>query len=60
MNNLYASTLSALSRHLRQFWRELQFTLAALEIGSRAVGLADNRQLVRDLAARAASLYPHS
>jgi hypothetical protein len=60
MNNLYAFTVSALPRQLRQYWRELKFTLAALEIGSRAVGLADNRQLVRDLAARAASLYPNN
>jgi hypothetical protein len=44
-------------RYLQNFVRALKFTLAALAIGSRTVPLADNRQLVRDLAARAACLY---
>jgi hypothetical protein len=37
--------------------RAIRFTLAALAIGSRAVGLADNSRLRRDLSARARLLY---
>jgi hypothetical protein len=44
----------------RNLLRDFKFTLAALAIGSQTVALADNRQLVRDLAARAATLYGDS
>jgi hypothetical protein len=54
MNKLFPP---ARTSRLWHFLREVRFVLAALEIGSRAVPLADNRPLVRDLAARAASLY---
>jgi hypothetical protein len=37
--------------------RALRFMLAALAIGSRTLGLADNSQLGRDLSARARLLY---
>jgi hypothetical protein len=37
--------------------RALNFAFAALVIGSRSVPLADNSQLLRDLAGRAARLY---
>jgi hypothetical protein len=37
--------------------REFQLILAALAIGSRTLGLADNSQLRRDLSARARLLY---
>ena len=37
--------------------RALRFMLAALAIGSRTVGLADNSELRRDLSARARFLY---
>jgi hypothetical protein len=37
--------------------RAFRFMLAALAIGSRTVALADNRQLRRDLSARARLLY---
>ena len=56
MNKL--QTAAAAPRpYLTNFVREVKFTLSALAIGSRTVPLADNRQLVRDLAARAACLY---
>jgi hypothetical protein len=41
----------------RNLLRDFKFTLSALAIGSQTVALADNRQLVRDLAARAVTLY---
>jgi hypothetical protein len=37
--------------------RAFRFMLAALAIGSRTLGLADNSQLRRDLSARARLLY---
>lgn len=37
--------------------RALRFMLAALAIGSRTLGLADNSELRRDLSARAGLLY---
>jgi hypothetical protein len=40
--------------------RALKFAFAALAAGSRVVPLGDNSQLVRDLAARAASIYGKS
>jgi hypothetical protein len=56
MNKLQAAP--AVPRpYLTNFVRQVKFTLSALAIGSRTVGLADNRELVRDLAARAACLY---
>jgi hypothetical protein len=57
MHKSHLSAVVVRPRSFRRFLRELRFTLAALEIGSRTVGLADNRQLVRDLSARAAALY---
>jgi hypothetical protein len=57
MNKLQATPAASRPRYLTNFLRDLKFTLAALAIGSRTVPLADNRQLVRDLAARAACLY---
>jgi hypothetical protein len=57
MNKLHLSAVAARPRHSWQFLRELKFALAALEIGSRTVPLADNRQLIRDLSARAAEIY---
>ena len=41
----------------RNLLRGLKLGLAALATGSRWVPLADNRKLVRDLAARAARSY---
>jgi hypothetical protein len=57
MTNSYISAVAARPRRAWRFLRELRFVLAALEIGSRTVPLGDNRQLVRDLSARAAALY---
>jgi hypothetical protein len=37
--------------------RALKFTFIALAIGSRSVALADNSQLVQELACHAAALY---
>jgi hypothetical protein len=57
MNKLSATAVSSRPRYLKNVLRELKFVLSAMAIGSRTVPLADNRQLVRDLAARAACLY---
>ena len=56
MNKLQAAP-AVPRRYMTNFVRQLKFTLSALAIGSRTVALADNSQLVRDLAARAAYLY---
>jgi hypothetical protein len=40
--------------------RAFKFAFAALAAGSRVVPLGDNSQLVRDLAAHAASIYGNS
>jgi hypothetical protein len=57
MNKLHLAAAAAHPRRSWRFFRELKFALAALEIGSRTVPLADNRELVRDLSARAAALF---
>jgi hypothetical protein len=52
--------MNELSSHASPFWsilRDVRFTLAALAAGSRVVSLADNREVIADLAARAASIY---
>jgi hypothetical protein len=58
MNKLHIAAPAARPRRALVFWRELKFALAALEIGSRTVALADNRELIHDLSARAATLFP--
>jgi hypothetical protein len=57
MNKLPAPAVAARPNRSSRFLRELKFALAALEIGSRAVPLGDNRALIRDLSARAAALH---
>jgi hypothetical protein len=57
MNNLPATAAVSRPGYLKNVLRELNFVLSALAIGSRTVPLADNRELVQDLAARAARLY---
>jgi hypothetical protein len=57
MNKLHLAAVAARPRRSWRFLQELKFALAALEIGSRTVPLADNRELVRDLSARAAALF---
>ena len=57
MNKLLLSAVAATTRRSWRLLRDVKFALAALEIGSRTVPLADNRQLIRDLSARAAALY---
>jgi hypothetical protein len=37
--------------------RDIRFAFAALAAGSRIVSMADNRGVITDLAARAASIY---
>jgi hypothetical protein len=37
--------------------RDIRFAFAALAAGSRIVSMADNRGVIADLAARAASIY---
>jgi len=52
MNELksHANTFSSILRDVR-------FVFAALAAGSRIVPLADNREVIANLAARAASIY---
>jgi hypothetical protein len=57
MDKLHTARLLHAAQFARDLVREFKFILAALAIGSQTVPLADNRQLVRDLAARAAGLY---
>jgi hypothetical protein len=57
MNKLHLPAAAARPSRFGRFLRELRFALAALEIGSRTVPLADNRELIRALSARAAALY---
>lgn len=42
---------------VRQVVRVLQFALAALGLGSRVVGLADNSEVIKDLSATAKRLH---
>jgi hypothetical protein len=51
------SRLRALKRRAGRMIRDFRFLLYALGLGSRTAPLGDNGALIRDLAARAASLY---
>ena len=48
---------SSVKERMRHVVRVLRFTLAALGLGSRVVGLADNSHVIKDLSATARHLY---
>jgi hypothetical protein len=49
--------LSAYANRFQIILRDIRFAFAALAAGSRIVSMADNRPVIADLAARAASIY---
>jgi hypothetical protein len=49
--------LNGASNRLPKILRDIRFTFAALAAGSRVVSMADNREVITGLAARAASIY---
>jgi hypothetical protein len=54
--------LSGFAIRLQRILRDIRFAFAALAAGSRVVSMADNREVIADLAASAASIYgriPH-
>ena len=54
--------LKGFANRLPQILRDIRFAFAALAAGSRVVSMADNREVIADLAASAASIYggiPH-
>lgn len=53
---------SGFANRLQKILRDIRFAFAALAAGSRVVSMADNREVIADLAASAASIYgriPH-
>jgi hypothetical protein len=56
------NALKGLANRLPQILRDIRFAFAALAAGSRVVSMADNHDVIADLAASAASIYgsnPH-
>ena len=56
------NALRALANRLPQALRDIRFAFAALAAGSRVVSMADNHEVIADLAVNAASIYgriPH-
>jgi hypothetical protein len=54
--------LNGFANRLPKILRDVRFAFAALAAGSRVVSMADNREVIADLAASAASIYgriPH-
>ncbi len=54
--------LNSFANRLQKIFRDIRFAFAALGAGSRVVSMSDNREVIADLAARAASIYgpiPH-
>ncbi len=54
--------LNSFANRLQEVLRDIRFAFAALGAGSRIVSMADNREVIADLAASAASIYggiPH-
>jgi hypothetical protein len=54
--------LNGLANRLPKILRDIRFAVAALAAGSRVVSMADNRDVIADLAASATSIYgriPH-
>jgi hypothetical protein len=54
--------LNSFANRLKKALRDIRFAFAALGAGSRVVSMADNREVIADLAASAASIYggiPH-
>ena len=53
----FMNALKNLANRLPQILRDIRFAFAALAAGSRVVSMADNREVIADLAASAASIY---
>lgn len=53
----FMNVLKGLANRLPQILRDIRFAFAALAAGSRVVSMADNREVIADLAASAASIY---
>jgi hypothetical protein len=51
--------LNSFANRLQKILRDIRFAFAALGAGSRVVSMADNREVIADLAASAASIYGH-
>jgi hypothetical protein len=54
--------LSGFANRLRKILLDIRFVFAAMAAGSRVVWMADNREVIADLAASAVSIYgriPH-
>jgi hypothetical protein len=54
--------LNGFASRLQEILRDIRFAFAALAAGSRVVSMADNREVIADLEASAASIYgriPH-
>jgi hypothetical protein len=54
--------LNGFTNRLQNILRDIRFAFAALAAGSRVVSMADNHEVIADLAASAASIYgriPH-
>jgi len=49
--------LSSFANSLARLLRDIRFAFAALAAGSRTVSMGDNREVIADLATRAASIY---
>jgi hypothetical protein len=49
--------LNSYANRFPKILRDIRFAFAALAAGSRIVSMADNRVVIADLAARAASIY---
>ena len=49
--------LKGFANRLPKILRDIRFAFAALAAGSRVVSMADNREVIADLAASAASIY---
>jgi len=51
---------SSFANRFPEILRDIRFAFAALAAGSRTVPMGDNRGVIADLAARAASIYGES
>jgi hypothetical protein len=54
------NALKGFANRLPQILRDIRFAFAALAAGSRVVSMADNREVIADLAASAACIYGRS
>ena len=58
----FMNELNGFAIRLQNILRDIRFAVAAMAAGSRVVSMADNREVIADLAASVASIYgriPH-